>query len=119
MAAVERGESFRILSENNHDSQQRRVFTTDPTHGPVRRCGHRSRVPVCYLALWGEADVAPASSLALLAACSTATIVAMALPWALNRLGTDPAFGSGPLATVVQDLLSLLIYFWIASSIVG
>lgn len=70
------------------------------------------------LALWGEADVALAGSLALLAACSTATIVAMALPWALNRLGTDPAFGSGPLATVVQDLLSLLIYFWIVSAIV-
>jgi magnesium transporter len=23
----------------------------------------------------------------------------------------DPAFGSGPLATVIQDLLSLAIYF--------
>lgn len=26
----------------------------------------------------------------------------------------DPAFGSGPLATVIQDLLSILIYFGIA-----
>jgi magnesium transporter len=71
------------------------------------------------LALWGDADVAVATSLALLAACSTATVVAMTLPWVLDRLGADPAFGSGPLATVVQDLLSLLIYFWIASAVVG
>jgi magnesium transporter len=30
----------------------------------------------------------------------------------------DPAFGSGPLATVIQDLLSILIYFAIATTIV-
>ncbi|MDQ3157542.1 MAG: magnesium transporter [Actinomycetota bacterium] len=47
----------------------------------------------------------------LMAACAVATIVAMMLPWLVRRLGRDPAFGSGPLATVVQDLLSLLIYF--------
>ena len=31
-----------------------------------------------------------------------------------DRLGYDPAFGSGPLATVIQDLLSILIYFGVA-----
>jgi magnesium transporter len=30
----------------------------------------------------------------------------------------DPAFGSGPLATVVQDLLSLTIYFSFATLLV-
>lgn len=70
------------------------------------------------LARWGEADVALAVGIALFAACSTATAVAMALPWLLNRTGRDPAFGSGPLATVVQDLLSILIYFAVAAAIV-
>jgi magnesium transporter len=70
------------------------------------------------LLVWGRPEVSVAVSLSLLAACSTATIVAMALPWLLHRLGRDPAFGSGPLATVVQDLLSLLIYFAIALRIV-
>ncbi len=68
---------------------------------------------------WGEADVALAVSLALVAACFTATFVAMALPWLFQRLGTDPAFGSGPLATVIQDLLSIVIYFAIAVAVVG
>jgi magnesium transporter len=69
--------------------------------------------------LWGRTDLAVAVALALFAACSTATVVAMALPALLHRLGTDPAFGSGPLATVVQDLLSILIYFAIATRVAG
>jgi magnesium transporter len=36
----------------------------------------------------------------------------------LSRLGRDPAFGSGPLATVVQDLLSVVIYLGIAGNLV-
>nr|WP_263399612.1 hypothetical protein [Saccharopolyspora pogona] len=32
-------------------------------------------------------------------------------------MGQDPAFGSGPLATVVQDLLSIVIYFLVATAI--
>jgi magnesium transporter len=67
---------------------------------------------------WGQADVALAVSLALLAACSIASVVAMSLPWAFDRLGADPAFGSGPLATVVQDLLSIVVYFVIAIGLV-
>jgi len=66
-----------------------------------------------------EADVAVAAALALLAASSTATLVAMTLPWLFTRLGKDPAFGSGPLATVIQDLASILIYFAIAARLVA
>jgi magnesium transporter len=63
--------------------------------------------------------VAITVSLSLLGACSVATLIAMVLPWAIHRLGKDPAFGSGPLATVIQDLLSILIYFLIASYVVA
>jgi len=66
------------------------------------------------LAGWGDSQVALAVALALLAACSIATVVAAALPWLFQRTGADPAFGSGPLATVVQDLLSIATYFAIA-----
>lgn len=73
--------------------------------------------PVALLR-WGDSEVAIAVSLSLLAACSVATLIAMTLPWAIKRFGKDPAFGSGPLATVIQDLLSILIYFVIASYVV-
>ena len=64
--------------------------------------------------VWGDPDVAAAVALALFGSTATATLVAMALPYGIDRLGGDPAFGSGPLATVIQDLLSILIYFAIA-----
>ncbi len=68
---------------------------------------------------WGDAEVALAVSIALVGACSTATLVAMALPWAFDLAGRDPAYGSGPLATVVQDLLSIVIYFAVVTAIVA
>ena len=70
-----------------------------------------------WLAL-GSVDLAATVAVALFAACAIATAVAMMLPWTLHALGRDPAFGSGPLATVVQDLLSLLIYFAVAAAVI-
>ncbi len=65
---------------------------------------------------WGDVTVAVAVALALLASCSIATLVAMILPTIFQRLGRDPAFGSGPLATVTQDLLSIAVYFAIVTA---
>lgn len=65
---------------------------------------------------WGDASMVAAVALAILAACTTASAVALTLPWLFNRLGLDPAFGSGPLATVIQDLLSVIIYLRIATA---
>jgi magnesium transporter len=67
---------------------------------------------------WGDVDVALAVALALVASCSIATLVAMILPSIFQRLGRDPAFGSGPLATVVQDVLSIVVYFAVVTAIV-
>ena len=67
---------------------------------------------------WGDVDVAVAVALAMFASCSIATVVAMALPAAFQRLGRDPAFGSGPLATVIQDLLSIAVYLAIVVALV-
>ena len=71
------------------------------------------------LLVWGDGRVAVAVGLSLAASCSIATLVAMIFPWTFWRLGADPAFGSGPLATVVQDLLSITVYLLIATEIVG
>ncbi|MGF1598423.1 MAG: magnesium transporter [Acidimicrobiales bacterium] len=64
--------------------------------------------------LWAEPGVAATAATSIWAACAVATAVGMGLPWLLGLLDQDPAFGSGPLATVVQDLLSILIYFGFA-----
>jgi magnesium transporter len=66
---------------------------------------------------WGNEKVAVAVALALFCACAIATLVAMALPLTLRHFGLDPAFGAGPLATVIQDLLSIVVYLAIATPI--
>jgi magnesium transporter len=63
--------------------------------------------------------MAVAVSASLFAASLTASLSGFALPWAIARGGHDPAYGSGPLATIVQDLLSLTIYFVTVSILMG
>jgi magnesium transporter len=67
---------------------------------------------------WGDVEVIAAIAISIVAACSVATVIAMALPAMLWRFGVDPAFGSGPLATVAQDLLTIVIYLAVAEAIV-
>ncbi len=66
--------------------------------------------PMVWL-VFGELWLAAAVALALAGASIVASVLGLLLPWLLARLGTDPAYGSGPLATIIQDMLSLLIYF--------
>ncbi|WP_324651185.1 magnesium transporter [Georgenia sp. H159] len=68
--------------------------------------------------LWGDWHVATAVAIALLAASSLASVIALALPWLIQRLGKDPAFGAGPLATVIQDVLTVAIYLAVATVVV-
>ena len=43
----------------------------------------------------------------------------MALPWLLERYGSDPAYGSGPLATIIQDILSIAVYLLVTSALMA
>ncbi len=55
--------------------------------------------------------------LAMAAGIGTAPIVALIVPNILQKIQTDPALGGGPFTTILQDLLSLIIYLTIASLI--
>ncbi|MCX8190269.1 MAG: magnesium transporter [Candidatus Diapherotrites archaeon] len=48
-----------------------------------------------------------------------AIFVPIAIILILNKLGLDPAIGSGPFATIIQDVLTLAIYFAIASTMLN
>ena len=71
--------------------------------------GVLSFLPV--LAAFGDVKLAAAVATAIFAAGTVAAGLGLVLPWLIARSGRDPAFGSGPLATVIQDVLSLLVYF--------
>ena len=47
-----------------------------------------------------------------------APVLAVFIPNILYKRRADPALGSGPIATIIQDLLSLLVYFFMASIII-
>ncbi len=67
-----------------------------------------------FLPIWlvfADARLAAAVATAIFAAGTMAAALGLLLPWWIARTGRDPAFGSGPLATVIQDILSLLVYF--------
>lgn len=66
-----------------------------------------------------SAEVALVVGLALLSASTIASVLASAVPMSLRALGKDPALGSGPLATALQDIISLLVYFLFAVLILG
>lgn len=63
---------------------------------------------------FGDARLALVVAVSLFAASLTASLLGLMLPWALGRAGFDPALGSGPVGTILQDVLTLLIYFFIA-----
>lgn len=76
---------------------------------------------VSFALVWvAFASVALAATVAVsvLAAGVTATIVGIVLPWAFAKIGYDPALASGPIATVLQDMLSLASYFLAASLLI-
>lgn len=69
------------------------------------------------LALWADAQLAAIVALATLATLLSAAVVGTLTPLALHRAGQDPALGSGPFATVLQDLISVLIFFLVATAL--
>ncbi len=63
-------------------------------------------------------DLAFTVSLSLFGAVASAPLIALAVTEVLQLEHKDPAVGSGPIATVLQDTASVLIYGLIASAII-
>jgi len=63
------------------------------------------------LLAFGDPRLAAAVSTSVFVAGGLASAMGLLFPWCFARAGYDPAYGSGPVATVIQDLISLLVYF--------
>ena len=67
--------------------------------------------------LWqGNAILGLVIGTSLLCTLIIGTLAGTIIPLVLNRLNIDPAVASGPLITTINDILSLLIYFGIATA---
>jgi magnesium transporter len=47
------------------------------------------------------------------------SLIGLILPFLLQRLGWDPATASAPLVTSIADAVGVLIYFAIATAVLG
>lgn len=66
----------------------------------------------------GSYSIGVTVGLAMAVNVTIAPILATVVPATLFKEHKDPALGSGPIATILQDFISLFIYFLIASVIV-
>lgn len=77
---------------------------------------------LAFLGIWiafHDVNLAAGVGIALFAASSIASVLGLLLPWLLARAGLDPAFGSGPVATIIQDVLTIAIYFVVMTSVIS
>jgi magnesium transporter len=77
---------------------------------------------LAFLGVWlafQDFRLAAGVAVALFAASTIASILGLLLPWLLARFGTDPAFGSGPVATIIQDVLTIAIYFAVMTIVIS
>jgi magnesium transporter len=71
------------------------------------------------LLVFADGRLAAGVGISLFAAGSLASAIGLLLPWVLSGFGIDPAFGSGPVATIIQDVLTLAVYFLVMSVLLG
>jgi len=75
-----------------------------------------------FFFVWGytsELDKALAISVSLIAVIIVAGLIGTFVPLFLDKRGIDPAIATGPFITTSNDILGILIYFWIAKLILG
>ena len=73
---------------------------------------------VAVLAFFGQMPLAIAVGLSVLGGGAVSALTGFTLPWAFMRLGFDPALGSGPICTIIQDAASLALYFVLVTALV-
>jgi magnesium transporter len=47
------------------------------------------------------------------------TVIGLLLPWMFETLDMDPALGSGPIATILQDVVTIVVYLLVVVAILG
>lgn len=65
--------------------------------------------------LYESTAVGAVLGLALMAAILSSVFTGLLVPYVFSRMKLDPADPSGPLGTIIQDIVSLIAYFFIAS----
>lgn len=120
-----------VYMSNATGSQTQAIFLRDlATHTkiPFKKYFLRQLLTCFFLALlcsiilflvvaigWNTFYLAFVLGFSMLITIISGSFFALAIPYSLKKLKVDPAFGSGPFTTIIQDILSIVIYFGIAN----
>jgi magnesium transporter len=64
---------------------------------------------------WNEPFLGIIIGFSIMITLIVSSISSFIITCSINRLKSDPATGSGPFATIISDVSSIMIYFWIVS----
>jgi magnesium transporter len=67
----------------------------------------------------GGPDVAMIVSMSMIIIVLVGSLVGLSLPFLLNKMKMDPATASGPLVATIADVSGVLVYFGLASMVLG
>src|SRR5690625_6983877 len=71
-------------------------------------------VPFFYSVTWLVGVIVGVS---LLITLSVSAVIGAVVPLIINKLNFDPAIASGPFITTINDIIGVLIYFSVATSL--
>ena len=75
---------------------------------------------VSFIGVWrGGSRIALLVGLTMVLVVIAGSVIGMSLPFLLNRLRLDPAASSAPLITSIADGIGVIVYFTLASALLG
>lgn len=105
LGTIEKGDFWRII---------RREFSTGALMGLV--C--MAIISVIVLAVYGNGMLGLIVGVSILCTLSMSAIIGAVVPLIINKFKIDPAVASGPFITTLNDVIGLLIYFSIATTLI-
>lgn len=110
--------SVSVRSLSTHEIEIRKLLRDEMLIGLGIGTVLGSMAASAVLSVFGDPALALAVGLSVLGGGAVSAFAGFSLPWAFLRLGFDPALGSGPICTIVQDAASLALYFLLVSALV-
>ncbi|HSH31894.1 MAG TPA: magnesium transporter [Candidatus Saccharimonadales bacterium] len=111
-------ESIYVHNLNKHQATLRVYLIKELALGLMLGAIFGAILALFAFVVFGAQAVATTVGLAMFTGVATASIVGLIVPTILKREHQDPSVGAAPVVTAIQDLISLLIYFVIASTII-
>jgi magnesium transporter len=108
-------EALFMRTELQHDVSMRKYLAREGTVGFVIGAILGACNFIFAWLMFKDLTLSSIVGLAMFATVFTSVFVAIFMPYILIKLKRDPGIGSGPFATIIQDTLSIIIYFLIAS----